>query len=121
MSLAVVRDMREARAPAGPDELVALETDVLAGFVLARAAAGMADFTIVGDVVNLEQIRALRQRPGAMPRATVRRAAHWRSSVKPGSGPRSAGRLTGACRQDEPLGSTSPGVIAGDASSNALA
>jgi hypothetical protein len=55
--LAVVRDLREARAPAGPDELAALETDVLAGFVLARAAAGMADSTIAGDVVNLEQIR----------------------------------------------------------------
>ena len=31
MSLAAVRDLREARAPAGPDELVAFETDVLAG------------------------------------------------------------------------------------------
>ena len=40
LSLAVVRDLREARAPAGPDELAAFETDVLAGFVLARAAAG---------------------------------------------------------------------------------
>ncbi len=39
MSLAVVRDLREARAVAGPDELAAFETDVLAGFVLARAAA----------------------------------------------------------------------------------
>ena len=42
MSLAVVRDLREARSPAGPAELVAFETDVLAGFVLARAAAGLA-------------------------------------------------------------------------------
>ena len=42
MSLAVVRDLREARAPAGPGELAAFETDVLAGFVLARAAAGHA-------------------------------------------------------------------------------
>ena len=33
MSLAVVRDLREARAPAGPEELAAFETDVLAGFV----------------------------------------------------------------------------------------
>ena len=31
----------EARVPAGPDELPAFETDVLAGFVLARAAAGL--------------------------------------------------------------------------------
>ena len=30
----------EARAPAGPEELANVETDVLAGFVLARAAAG---------------------------------------------------------------------------------
>jgi site-specific recombinase XerD len=57
LSLAVVRDLREARAAAGLDDLVALETDVLAGFVLARAAAGMADSTIASDVVNLEQIR----------------------------------------------------------------
>ena len=51
MSLAVVRDMREARVPAGPEELAAFETDVLAGFVLARAAAGLSDNTIsVGRV-----------------------------------------------------------------------
>ena len=37
LSLAVVRDLREARVPAGPEELLAFETDVLAGFVLARA------------------------------------------------------------------------------------
>ncbi|MCP2351888.1 hypothetical protein HD595_008010 [Nonomuraea roseoviolacea subsp. carminata] len=30
-----------ARAPATPEDLEALETDVLAGFVLARAAAGL--------------------------------------------------------------------------------
>jgi len=40
-----VRDLRKARAPAGPDELATFETDVLAGFVLARAAAGLADAT----------------------------------------------------------------------------
>ena len=39
MSLAAVRDLREVRAGAGPEELVDFETDVLAGFVLARAAA----------------------------------------------------------------------------------
>jgi len=50
LSLAVVRDLRKARAPAGPDELAAFETDVLAGFVLARAAAGLADATIRSDV-----------------------------------------------------------------------
>ncbi|GAA2277550.1 hypothetical protein GCM10010149_21150 [Nonomuraea roseoviolacea subsp. roseoviolacea] len=41
MGLAVVRDLRVARAPATPEDLEALETDVLAGFVLARAAAGL--------------------------------------------------------------------------------
>ena len=41
MSLAVLRDLREARAAAGPEALAAFETDVLAGFVLARPAAGL--------------------------------------------------------------------------------
>ena len=53
-----MRDLREVRAPAGPDELAAFETDVLAGFVLARAAAGLADATIRSDVLHLEQVRA---------------------------------------------------------------
>jgi hypothetical protein len=57
LSLAVVRDLRDARAPAGPDELAAFETDVLAGFVLARAAAGLSDNTIRSDVLHLEQLR----------------------------------------------------------------
>ena len=63
LSLAIVRDLREVRPAAGPDELVALETDVLAGFVLARAAAGLADSTISGDVVHLEQVHAWFGRP----------------------------------------------------------
>jgi hypothetical protein len=41
MGLAAVRDLREARAPGSPEELAAFETDVLAGFVLARAAAAI--------------------------------------------------------------------------------
>lgn len=63
MSLAVVRDLRVARPPATPEDLEALETDVLAGFVLARAAAGLADGTIASDVVHLEQVRAWFGRP----------------------------------------------------------
>jgi integrase/recombinase XerD len=63
LSLAVVRDLREARAVAGPDELAAFETDVLAGFALARAAAGLADATIRADVSHLEQLRAWSGRP----------------------------------------------------------
>jgi hypothetical protein len=49
MGLAVVRDVREARVPAGPEELAAFETDVLPGFVLARAAAGLSDRAIRKD------------------------------------------------------------------------
>jgi len=59
----VVRDLRDVRAPAGPDELAAFETDVLAGFVLARAAAGLSDGTISSDVIHLEQVRAWFGRP----------------------------------------------------------
>ncbi|MGP4103827.1 tyrosine-type recombinase/integrase [Nonomuraea sp. KM90] len=63
MALAAVRDLRVARAPATADELVAFETDVLAGFVLARAAAGLSDATISSDVMHLEQVRTWFGRP----------------------------------------------------------
>ena len=63
MSLAAVRDLRVARAPVTPEDLAALETDVLAGFVLARAAAGLSDGTIASDVLHLEQVRAWFGRP----------------------------------------------------------
>ena len=63
MSLAVVRDLRVARPPATADEIEAFETDVLAGFVLAQAAAGLSDGTIASDVVHLEQVRAWFGRP----------------------------------------------------------
>ncbi|MEV0705897.1 tyrosine-type recombinase/integrase [Saccharopolyspora sp. NPDC050389] len=58
MALAAVRDLRERRPEASPEELAEFETDVLAGFVLARASAGLADGTIRGDVGHLEQARA---------------------------------------------------------------
>jgi hypothetical protein len=61
--LAVVRDLREVRAPAGPEEIERFETDVVAGFVLARAAAGLSDSTIRGDVSHLEQVRSWFGRP----------------------------------------------------------
>jgi site-specific recombinase XerD len=57
LGLAVVRDLRERRVPAGPEEVAEFETDVLAGFVLARASAGLADGTISSDVGHLEQVR----------------------------------------------------------------
>ena len=53
----MVRDLREQRAPVGPEELAAFETDVLAEFVLARASAGLADGTIRNDITNLGQAR----------------------------------------------------------------
>ena len=40
MGLAVVRDLRELRAPATAEELAGFETDVLAGFVLAGRRQG---------------------------------------------------------------------------------
>ncbi|BFO18190.1 hypothetical protein SHKM778_45780 [Streptomyces sp. KM77-8] len=63
MALAVVRDLREIRAPVSTEELEQFGTDVLAGFVLARASAGLADGTIRGDVGHLEQIRSWFGRP----------------------------------------------------------
>lgn len=63
MSLAAVRDLRVARSPATAEDIAALETDVIAGFVLARAAAGLTDSTISSDVLHLEQIRAWFGRP----------------------------------------------------------
>jgi integrase/recombinase XerD len=63
LGLAAVRDLRAGRAPASPEELAAFETDVLAGFVLARAAAGLADSTIRSDVTHIGQVRAWLGRP----------------------------------------------------------
>jgi site-specific recombinase XerD len=63
LSLAVVRDLREHRELAGPEELAGFETDVLAGFVLARASAGLLDSSIQADVARLEHVRAWFGRP----------------------------------------------------------
>jgi len=57
VALALVRDLREHRVPASAEELAGFETDVLAGFVLARASAGLADRTIRNDTGHLELIR----------------------------------------------------------------
>lgn len=59
----MVRDLRERRAALTPEELLGFETDVMAGFVLARASAGIADSTIRNDVSNLEQVRTWFARP----------------------------------------------------------
>ena len=63
MALALVRDLREHRVPASAEELDGFETDVLAGFVLARASAGLADSTIRNDTGYLELIRDWFGRP----------------------------------------------------------
>ncbi len=63
MGLAEVRDLRAARPAVSAEELAGLETDVLAGFVLARAAAGLSDSTVRTDVSHLVQVRAWFGRP----------------------------------------------------------
>ena len=63
MALAVVRDLREHRVPASAEELVGFETDVLAGLVLARASAGLADGTIRSDTGHLGLLRDWFGRP----------------------------------------------------------
>jgi hypothetical protein len=57
VGLSVVRDLREMRAAVGPEEVEQFETDVFAGFVLARSAAGLSDSTIRSDVSHLQQVR----------------------------------------------------------------
>jgi hypothetical protein len=59
----LVRDLRDHRVPASQEDLADLETDVLAGFVLARASAGLADSTIRNDTNHLELIRDWSGRP----------------------------------------------------------
>jgi hypothetical protein len=63
LGLAVVRDLRSVRAQPGPEDVADFETDALAGFVLARASAGLADATIRSDVGHLEQVRTWFGRP----------------------------------------------------------
>jgi integrase/recombinase XerD len=63
VGLAVVRDLREMRSAVGAEEIAEFETDVFAGFVLARSAAGLSDSTIRSDVSHLEQVRTWFGRP----------------------------------------------------------
>jgi integrase/recombinase XerD len=63
LALAVVRDLREHRLPVSEEDLADFETDVLAGFVLARASAGLTDSTIRNDTNHLELIRDWFGRP----------------------------------------------------------
>jgi integrase/recombinase XerD len=63
LALAAVRDLCPERRPPSLEELADFETDVLAGFVLARASAGLVDATIRGDVGHLDQVRVWFGRP----------------------------------------------------------
>jgi hypothetical protein len=63
LGLALVKDLREYRTAPTEEDIEDFETDTLAGFVLARSAAGLADATIRGDVGHLEQVRAWFGRP----------------------------------------------------------
>ena len=57
--LAAVRDIRSVHAtePLSAEDQEALETDLFAQFVFARASAGMVDGTIRDDISSLETIR----------------------------------------------------------------
>jgi hypothetical protein len=63
VTLAVVRDLREQRPLVTDDDVADFETDLLAGFVLARASAGLTDGTIRNDSNHLELIRGWFGRP----------------------------------------------------------
>src|SRR4051794_18607651 len=63
LALAAVRDLRELRVPASEDETAGFELEVLSGFVLARASAGLTDSTIRNDTNHLELIRTWFARP----------------------------------------------------------
>ena len=84
MSLAVVRDLRVARAPVTAEDLAALQTDVLAGFVLAWAA-GLSDGTIASDVVMRPAGVPGRLSPGRAARRGGTEDSHQRArSTRPG-------------------------------------
>jgi hypothetical protein len=57
VALALVRDLGEHPGAGEREELAGFETNVLAGFVLARASAGLADSTICNETGHLELIR----------------------------------------------------------------
>src|SRR5215475_4708894 len=92
MGLAVVRDLREPRVPAGPEELAAFEADVLAGFVLARAAAGLSDRTISLDVIGgSRHLRAVVDALTTGSFAHEHRDLRDRDETRDGAGPASLG------------------------------
>src|SRR5713101_7082350 len=76
--------MRELRALSSADEVAAFETDVLAGFVLARASAGLADSTIRNDTGHLDRCRPAGERgPHAGPGRRAVGAGPVRQAERP--------------------------------------
>lgn len=63
MSLAVVAPIRSRPLLQSPQDIADFEQDLLSEFVLARAAAGLADETISGDVDVLMEMRGWFGRP----------------------------------------------------------
>ena len=57
-ALAVVRDLRSPRSLDSPQDAAAYQDNLLAEFVLARSAHGVADATVRGDVATLEEFFA---------------------------------------------------------------
>jgi site-specific recombinase XerD len=63
LGLALVRDLRDVRSVATAEAVAEFEVDLIAGFVLARASAGLCDSTIRDDVSHLELMREWFGRP----------------------------------------------------------
>ncbi|WP_327375393.1 site-specific integrase [Streptomyces sp. NBC_01216] len=57
MSLALVRDLRSVRPTPADEDLDAFEQDLVAGFVLARAAAGVEDGSIQAEIRAVSEFR----------------------------------------------------------------
>ncbi|MEU9505305.1 hypothetical protein AB0D32_03350 [Micromonospora sp. NPDC048170] len=86
MALAAVRDLREHRGLASAAELEAFETDVLAGFVLARASAGLADsITGGGDPLHLAEVFGISDSAAIRYADVARQLLQTTAELQPGS------------------------------------
>src|SRR2546423_12887603 len=103
MAVAVVRDVSSRGTPLTPEQAEAFETDVLAGFVLARASAGLADSTIQQDVGHLQLVRDCFRRPvwGMQPAGAD---TYFRQELRGASTPRRLARAQAVARDFPVLG-----------------